>query len=293
MKPRLQETVPEFKKKIVTELTDLIKKSKTILLASIKNLPASQFQEIGKKLRGKAIIKVPKKNLALRAIEKSGNEELKKLEAHLDNSIALLFSDLDTYELAAELLKNKSPAKAKPGQIAPIDIEISAGPTDLPPGPAISELGSVGLQVQIENGKITIREPRVIVSAGKIILQNAADVMSKLDIKPFSIGYIPVAGYDLEKNKLYLNIKINAEETKSNLKEAFSRALSFAVNISYYEIETTPLMIQKAASHEKKLLKIITGEPEKEENATVTEAIPKIKPEEKEEPKIDFAASFF
>ena len=53
--------VPEAKKKTVSELTKLVKESKTILVASIKNLPASEFQEIGKKLRGKAIIKVPKK----------------------------------------------------------------------------------------------------------------------------------------------------------------------------------------------------------------------------------------
>lgn len=293
MKPRLEETIPEFKKKVVAELTELIKNSKTILLASIKNLPASQFQEIGKKLRGKAIIKVPKKNLALRAIENSGNKELKKIEGHLDNSIALLFSDLNSYELAAELLKNKSPAKAKPGQEAPMDIEISAGPTDLPPGPAISELGSVGLQVQIENGKITIRESRVIVQAGKKISQNAADVMNKLNIKPFSIGYIPVAGYDLEKNELFLNIKIDPEGAKTNLQEALRRALPFAVNIGYYNSETIPLMLQKAAIYEKKLLKRIMGEIE-EENASVPEASEKIKPEEKKEaPKADFAASFF
>ena len=61
---------------IVEELSNLLKTKKTILVASIKNLPASQFQDICKQLRGKAVVKVPKKNLILRAIEDSNSEEL-------------------------------------------------------------------------------------------------------------------------------------------------------------------------------------------------------------------------
>jgi len=260
MKIKTIEQIPEYKKKIVNELVKLIKENKTILIASIKNLPASQFQKIGKKLRGKAVVKVPKKSLILRAIDESQNEELKKLSKYIDDSTAILFSNLDSYELASELLKNKSPAKAKPGQEAPEDIEIEAGPTDLPPGPAISELGSVGLQVQIENGKITIREPRVIVKAGKKITQNVADVMNKLDIKPFSIGFIPLSAFDIKENKLYLEIKIDTKQTLEELKLAFGKSLALAIEISYVCEDTVKIMVAKAGSHEKALEKLFGGE---------------------------------
>ena len=63
--------VSEKKKAIVAELSDLLKSKRTILLASIKGIPGSQFQEIVKKLRGKAIVKVPKKGMILRAIDRS------------------------------------------------------------------------------------------------------------------------------------------------------------------------------------------------------------------------------
>lgn len=53
--------VPAYKIKTVKELSDLIKNKRTVLVASIKNIPGSQFQEISKKLRGKARVKVPKK----------------------------------------------------------------------------------------------------------------------------------------------------------------------------------------------------------------------------------------
>src|SRR3989338_3735626 len=107
--------VPKKKLKEVESLKNFIKTKKTILIASIKNIPASQFQEIGKKLRGKAILKVPKKNLIGMAIDHSGNENAKKMKDYVKDSIAVLFSDLDAFDLAVELVKNKSPAKAKAG----------------------------------------------------------------------------------------------------------------------------------------------------------------------------------
>jgi large subunit ribosomal protein L10 len=247
--------VSEEKKERVAELSDLIKNKKTILIASIKNIPSSQYQEISKKLRKKAIIKVPKKNLIFRAIDSSGKDAVKKLKEQIKSDVAILFSDLDSFDLAAELLSNKSPAKAKAGQIAPKDIEVEAGPTDLVPGPAISELGALGIQIQIEKGKINIKESKIIVKEGEKISRNAADIMNKLDIKPFSIGFIPISAFDTKENKLYLDIKIDREETLEELKKAFGRALPFAVEIGYPTRDTIGLLIGKASIRSKTLEK--------------------------------------
>lgn len=245
--------VPEYKKKAVKELSELISNSKTVLIASIKNLPSSEFQEIGKKLRGKAIVKVPKKSLIVRAIEDSKNEKLKQIEKELKDSFAILFSDMDSYELAGELLKNKSPAKAKPGQIAEEEIVIPAGPTDLTPGPAISELGALGIQIQIKAGKIEIAKDKILAKKGDSLSQGACDIMSKLDIKPFSVGYIPLSAFDNQKGILYTNIEIDTEKAILELVDSFSRALPFAVNLGYAVQETIKYMITKAAIQEKAL----------------------------------------
>jgi large subunit ribosomal protein L10 len=250
--------VSTLKKKAVQELSKLIDEKNTILIASIMNIPASQVQEIGKKFRGKAVVKVPKRNLILRAIDNSKNETLNKIEEKIKENVALFFSDLDSFELASELIENKKPAKAKPGQEAPIDIEIPAGPTDLLPGPAISELGALGIKVQIEGGKIVIREPKMLVKKGEKISNAAADLMNKLDIKPFSIGFIPVAAFDKKEGKLYLNIQIDREKTLADLKCAFGRALPFAVQIGYVCNDTIKFLLAKANSHAKALEKFET-----------------------------------
>jgi len=266
-------SIPEWKKKTVEELKKLIKENKTILIASIKNLPDSQFGEIKKKMRGKAIVKVPKKNLIFMAIEGSTGD-VKKLESKIDNSIALLFSDMDSFELASELLRKKSPAKAKPGQIAPEDIVVKAGPTELVPGPAISELGALGIQIQIKEGKIEIKADKVIVQEGKVISRPAAEMMSKLNIKPFSIGFTPVAAYDTKTNKFYSDINIDFEGTLNRLKEAHGRALPFAVKVGHISPDTIIHLLGKANAHAAKINRIMTGEPEPVAVSAVTE-VPK------------------
>ena len=242
--------VSEVKKKVVKELAELIKKKKTFLIVSIKGIPASQFQEMVKKLRDRVVVKVPKRNLIIRALETSGDENMKSMESRINENVAMLFSDMDCFELAAELVKNKSPAKAKAGQEAPEDIEVPAGPTDLVPGPAISELGAVGIQIQIDKGKIAIKEAKVVAKKGQKITGPVADILSKLDIKPFSISLVPLGGYDSTEKKAYLNININIEETISELKTAFSKALPFAIEIGYVSNDTIKLLLQKAGRHE-------------------------------------------
>ncbi len=265
--------VSEEKKKIVSELADLVKGKKTILLASIRDLPASQYQEISKKLRTKAIVKLPKRNLILRAIDLAKNSEMKKIESKIESSIAVLFSDLDAFELSVELLKNKSPAKARPGQEAPEDIVVKAGATELVPGPAISELGAVGLKVQVQDGKLHIKEDKVIVKKGEKISEKASDVMSKLNIKPFSIGFIPLAGFDVKENKFYSEIKINREETLMNLKDAFARVLPFAVSIGYVSDDTIKLLLQKAEREAKVLEKFQNSDDKNHTPENKTEGV--------------------
>ncbi|GAF98927.1 unnamed protein product, partial [marine sediment metagenome] len=194
--------VSEEKKQKVKELAELMKK-KTVMIVSIKNLPSAQFQDIKKKLRGKAKIQVAKKKLIDFALDHSGIKELHELIPYVEESTAILFSDKDTFEISGILASEKSPSKAKEGQEAPEDIIVHAGPTELLPGPDISALSAVGLAPKVEKGKIHIMQDTVLVKAGEAISSEKASVMAKLDIIPFKIGIEPVASYDGDEKKVY------------------------------------------------------------------------------------------
>jgi len=239
----------------LSQLIKLAKEKRTILVASIKNIPLSQYQEISKKLRGKAIVKVPKKSIIFRTLDSLGKES-EEFKEKIEESTAILFSDMDAFDLAAELVNKRSPARAKAGQEAPSEIEVPAGPTELVPGPAISELGALGIQIQIDKGKINIKEPRIIVKKGEKISAGAADIMNKLGIKPFLVGFVPLAAFDTKEKKVYLEIHIDTEGAVNEIKSLFMKALPFAVGIGYATEGTIKFLIGKAGTHEKALEKL-------------------------------------
>jgi len=255
-KERREKPVPEVKIKLVDDIARKMISSKTIFVASIKSLPASQFQKIKKKLNGKAEVVMAKKTILFKSIDKTGKNKLQELKELITADTCLMFSELDAFALASELIDNQSPTRAKIGDIAPEDIRVEAGPTDLIPGPAISELGSVGLKVAVENGKLSIKEGKVIVKAGEAINAKVVGVLSKLNISPMKVGFIPIGAYDAESGDIYRNIKIDKSGALEELRIAIGKALGFAVKIGYTSKETISYFIRKAAIEEKLIEKI-------------------------------------
>ncbi len=261
-----EKEIPEKKLKAVEELTNLIKTSKSLIMASIKNLPARQFQLIKKGLIGKAVIKVPKKNIIMKAIDNIKKEKIKNLKEYLISDISFIFSELDTFKLSALLSESKTKTRAKIGQFVDEDIPIEPGPTDLVPGPIISQLSNLGIKFTIEDGKINITERKIIVKLGEKVSENAVDIMAKLDIKPISVGLDPLLAYEYEEDKIYENIKIDKKKTREEITQAYSKSLAFAVKITYYCKETISHIIRKALSQEKTLEKFIKAENPIQEN---------------------------
>jgi large subunit ribosomal protein L10 len=249
--------VSEEKKVLIKELSKELSDSKTILIASIKGLPAKQFQQIKKSIRDGARVWVIRKRAILRAIDKSNDEKLKEIKDFIKEDIALITSKEDVFALASKLLKNKSPVKAKAGQEAPEDVEVEAGVTELPAGPAVSELGSVGLTVKVNQGKIEILENKVIVKAGQKISEDAASVMGKLDILPFSVGFIPKIAYDAESKIIFTELKIDPKAYAEEIRNISVKANSLAIHLAYVCNETIGAILRKAGSHENAINKIV------------------------------------
>jgi len=222
------------KSKRVEELIKKINNSKTLMIVSIKNLPSRQFQDIKKSLRKEVLIKVDKKNIFLRVIKGLKKESALPLEKYAQENCAFAISNIEGFKLAGLFIKNRIPVFAKSGQIAQEDIEVKEGQTDLVPGPAISELGSFGIQISVENGKIFIKAPKVVVKKGEVITEGVASLLQKLNIQPFKVGIEPLVIYDVEKEKIYDNIEIDSEKTLNNLKMLILKAVSFSQRIGYY-----------------------------------------------------------
>lgn len=251
--------VSEEKKKLLKELMNLIDKNNTVMIASTINIPSLQFQKIKRDLREKATLKVIKKSIALRALEESKEtkKNIEKLEQFIGSGFAMIFTNLDAFDLASILAESKIKAKIKAGQTAPKDIVIEAGPTDLPAGPAISELSKAKIKAGIEGGKIVVKERCVVTKAGEKVSEEIANVLAKLEIEPLSISLEPIAAYDSTKQKIYTEIKIDKEEMLKQLKENALLSIMFSINLVYPTSENIKALIQKANIQEKFISNLI------------------------------------
>jgi large subunit ribosomal protein L10 len=254
MTSKAETHISEIKKKKVKDLAEQMKR-KTVMVVSVKGLPSAQFQDIRKKLRNLAKIYVAKKSLVDFALEHCGIKELHDLVPYVDDSTAILFSDSDAFEISLRLSEEKSPAKARAGQVAPEDLIVPAGPTDLIPGPDISALSAVGLQPKVESGKIAIVKEKILCAKGEVINEKKASILAKLNIVPFKIGIDPVAAY--MGGKVYADIKINREETLKLLEGDYGRSLAFAVEMGYVCLETLDFILGKAGIQEKAIESIL------------------------------------
>jgi large subunit ribosomal protein L10 len=171
----------------------------------------------------------------------------------------IIFSNNDAFEVAAMISQYKYPAKAKSGQITDKDITIEAGPTDLMPGPAITELSNVGLKVGVEGGKIAIKVAHTVVKNGEKISKQVAEVISKLGIMPFTIGLKVVALYDSKDKKVFANIDINKDETVKQLISALINARGFAIHIGYPTVETIKRILANASVEEGAIAKLMNS----------------------------------
>ena len=250
-------TVSEAKKKLVKEIALMMKRNRTVLLASSKGLPGMQFHEIKKKLRGAAELKVAKKSTIIKAIEATEKGAIQNLKNYLQSDYVLLFSDIEPFELSSMLMDFQSSRRAKAGDIAPEDIEIEPGPTELVAGPAISELGSVGLKVKVAEGKLEIIKGVTVAKKGETIKPNVASVIGKLNIMPMKVGFLPIAAYDGKEDKIYTNLIIDKAGTLEKMRELIRRALGFAINVKYPTEKTIRYFIAKAAAEEKALARLI------------------------------------
>jgi large subunit ribosomal protein L10 len=238
--------VPKEKLEAVKKLANEMKEGNTVMVVSIKSLPSSQLQKIKKDLRGKATIRVAKKSIISRAIDETKIAELAGLKNYIQEDYAVLISDDDAFGLSGMLVENRNPIAAKEGQVAENDISVEEGPTELVPGPVISELGALGLQIMVEDGKITIRKGKVVVKKGEKVSGGAASIFQKLGIKPFMIGITPSAFYDKKSGKVYADVKIDKKKALEDLLIANSKALGFSVGIAYPTKNTIGFLLAKA-----------------------------------------------
>ncbi len=236
----------EWKKELISNISDSIKSANTVAILNMKDLPSRQLQVIRKKIDTKVSIIMSRKKLLALALEKSGRDKAANLVEHFKGMPAIVTSELDAFSLWALLKSNMSQSAAKGGQEAPFNITVPAGMTNFAPGPILGELGDVGIKAGINAGKIEIKEDSKVASEGDVISVQLAALLERLDIKPMKIGLNLVAA--LEDGTIFMRseLDVDSDELITQIKSLHIDALKLAVGTGLINKETAEIMLRNA-----------------------------------------------
>jgi large subunit ribosomal protein L10 len=256
----------------VEEIKKLIQQHKVLGVASLQKIRAAQLQGLRRKLAGNASFLVIKNTIVRRAIAECKDKPgLEGLEKHLTGSNIYLFTNLNPFRLVLILQKSRVKATAKAGDVASEDVIVPAGNTGLPPGPIISQFGSVGIPTRIESGSVWINRDTLVAKKGEVITTRLASVLSKLGVKPVEVGLTLKAAYDDGLIITEGQLQLDLEEIQRNVGEAQASALNLSLNSAYPTSENIRLLLQMV-SQESFALAMNAGVPTKD---TIAELLKK------------------
>jgi len=277
--------IPQWKIEEINHLVDLFKKYKNVAVIDVHDINDTQFQTMRKILRDKAVFRMSKKSLQLRAIEQFKSESKKKnlddFAKHIPGQSSLVFTNLDLFELKRIFHENEWMVPAKPNEITPVDIWVLAGDTGLPTGQVISELNmTLRLPTRIMNDTIHIREDTRTHKAGDLVDVKQAAVLKKLGITPIEslikIHFAWSDGEIIPEEILYMDI----EGFKQDFGRAHREALAILFEMPFFIEDMSEEYLRKAASEANILNAIIFGEGIQ---ASIQEEKPKAEEKEPEE----------
>lgn len=241
--------VASWKKEEVQQLVQIMQRYNVIGLVDMTNLPSFQLQKMRAALQKTGFIIMTKARLLnLAFAELNGKiQGIQALQKTMQGMPALICTNENPFSLAKTLRKAKSKAPAKPGQKAPNDLIVLAGPTPFAPGPIIGELGQLGIKTQIQEGKIHIKEEKIIAHEGDVISGPVASMLTRLGIEPMEIGLNLVAV--LEKGMVFLKNVLDVDEKVyiDNLKLAAAHAFALAFSVAYPTKDNITMLVVKAA----------------------------------------------
>lgn len=241
--------VAEWKKEEVKDLKSLIDSHSVVGVVDLLNIPAKQMQQMRKSLIGKAKIKMSKKNLIDLALKDSDSKtNIAGLVPHMEGQSAVIFTDLNPFKLFKILEDSKTPAPAKVGTVATIDIIVPAGDTGFEPGPFLGELQQIGIPAKIDKKKIVVSKDTVVVQAGEVVSKNVANALTRMGINPMEVGIDLRAAYEDEEIYTSDLLNVDTDEAIQDLKIAFQNAFNLSVNSSIPTKETISPIINNVFS---------------------------------------------
>ena len=177
------------KEEYFSKVHQLCKDYKKVIAVNVDNVTSSQLHQIRAAMRGRAILCMGKNTLIRKAVREI-IEELPQYEALLPlirGNCGLVFTNDSLSEVRDIITANRIAAPAKTGAIVQCDVTIPAGNTGIEPGKT-SFFQALEIATKVVKGTIEILSPVLIMVKGDKVSASQAELLSMLNITPFSYG---------------------------------------------------------------------------------------------------------
>jgi len=172
------------------KLIDLCFNTPSALIVNVNHVASKQMQDIRVDLRGRAILLMGKNTMIRKALqighERHPDAGLEGLRAVMKGNVGFIFATNCSLDDIREVLdKHVLDSAAKAGQTSMCDLDIPQGPTGMDPSQT-TVFQTLNIATKIVKGQIELISDFRILARGSIVSANAAMLLGKLGIRPFS-----------------------------------------------------------------------------------------------------------
>src|SRR6266511_1048077 len=227
--------VAPYKQETVKALVREFERSPVIGIVNIRGIPAPQIQAMRKRLTGRATLTVSKNNLLRIALKEAASKKagLDGLADVIADQTAVVTAAINPFRLLKEMEATKTKAPARGGERAPEDIWVREGDTPFKPGPIVGELQKAGIPAAIERGKVVIKKDKLLVKAGDRIPREVAQVLTRLEIFPLTVGLDLRGAYEAGTVFRRDVLAVDDVRLRADLALAGGHAFNLAVFVGY------------------------------------------------------------
>ncbi|MDA7941880.1 MAG: 50S ribosomal protein L10 [Nitrosopumilus sp.] len=238
---------PERKARMYAQLQELPAKHRVVALVRMEKVRSAQVLPLRRLLKGKALLVSIKDRVAKKAL--AGSE----IASRLQGQCMLVFTDISPFRLNVLLAKNRVMMAARGGDVASMDVVVTARNTGIAPGPMLTEFKDAGIPTKIDQGTIWIAKDTTPVKKGEVINEKLASMLSKLDIKPVEAGIALDAA--IEDGRMYTReeLVVDVEAALEGISAAHAEAVSLSVEAAYPVEESIRMLLGIAAGRARSL----------------------------------------
>jgi len=218
-----------------------------ILVVGADNVGSNHMQQIRRALRAKGAHLLMGKNTMIRKAIRghtSNNPALEQLLPLIKGNIGFVFTKGNLGDIRKIIQDNRVEAPAKQGAISPCKVVVPAMNTGLEPTQT-SFFQALNIQTKIARGQIEIVQDVNLFEEGQKVGASEANLLAKLNIKPFSYGLGLSTVYDNGSIYNHKALDVTAEQILKKFSTGVRNIAAVSLQVGLPTIASLPHSIAR------------------------------------------------